>query len=193
MILVSRNPDALGEYARRGAEVRKGDFGDPSTLTRAFAGGERMLLISTTGFGSRIAHHAAAIEAAARAGVDFVAYTSFVRPDKAKPAGLPAEHSATEKTLRASVDGADGSDKTRMIQLGRYGTFHGDQGYAASLATTTGMPPEAAKMFESFGLAIRAGLLDLVTSAVEDLTGRPPRTFRSVLEAQLAGGVPVGR
>jgi NAD(P)H dehydrogenase (quinone) len=102
LILVTRTPEALADYAARGATVRAGDFNDPAGLAAAFAGGERMLLISTDAVGSRIAQHSAAIDAAVAAGVGFIAYTSIVNPVVANPAGVVPEHLGTEEKLRAS-------------------------------------------------------------------------------------------
>jgi NAD(P)H dehydrogenase (quinone) len=102
LILVTRTPDALAAYAERGAAVRRGDFTDPATLPDAFAGGERLLLISTEAVGARVAHHHAAIAAAVEAGVDLVAYTSIVNPTDANPAGVVPDHRATEDRLRES-------------------------------------------------------------------------------------------
>jgi NAD(P)H dehydrogenase (quinone) len=103
LILVTRTPDALTDYAARGAQVRAGDFDDPSSLADAFAGGERLLLISTDALGRRIAQHHAAIDAAVAAGIGFIAYTSIVNPVEANPAAVVPEHSATEEKLRESA------------------------------------------------------------------------------------------
>jgi NAD(P)H dehydrogenase (quinone) len=46
LILVSRTPETLQDYATRGASVRFGDFTKPDSLAAAFAGGTKMLLIS---------------------------------------------------------------------------------------------------------------------------------------------------
>jgi NAD(P)H dehydrogenase (quinone) len=102
LILVTRHPDVLAEYADRGAQVRAGDFTDPSSLPAAFAGGERMLLISTDAIGARVRHQADAIDAAAAAGVRFVAYTSMVNLEPGNPAAVVPDHRATEDKLRAS-------------------------------------------------------------------------------------------
>ena len=40
LILVTRRPERLEAFARRGAEVRRGDFDRPERLREAFAGGE---------------------------------------------------------------------------------------------------------------------------------------------------------
>jgi NAD(P)H dehydrogenase (quinone) len=82
--------------------VRAGDFDDPASLEAAFAGGERLLLISTSALGERVRQHGDAIDAAVAAGVRFVAYTSIVNPEPDNPAGVVPEHRATEDKLRAS-------------------------------------------------------------------------------------------
>ena len=58
-----------------------------------------------------------------------------------------------------------------------------DDEAAAQLLVDVVLPAEAARTYASFGTAIREGVLDGVSSAVEDLTGRPPRSMREVLEA----------
>src|SRR5918997_1273665 len=103
LILVTRTPDSLAEYAARGAEVRAGDFTDPSSLHAAFAGGGRMLLISTDAIGARVQHQRDAIDAAVAAGIRHVAYTSIVNPEPgSNPAAAVPDHRATEDELRES-------------------------------------------------------------------------------------------
>jgi NAD(P)H dehydrogenase (quinone) len=103
LILVTRRPDALADLAERGAGVRFGDSTDPASLPAAFAGAERMLLISTDGIGEeRVASHRAAIDAAREVGVRHVAFTSFINPTAANPAGVVPDYRATEDHLAAS-------------------------------------------------------------------------------------------
>jgi NAD(P)H dehydrogenase (quinone) len=103
VILVTRRPQAVTDLAERGPEVRYGDFDDPASLADAFAGGDRMLLISTNVIGDRIRQHAAAIGAAAAAGVRHVAYTSFINPVPDHPTGdVAGEHHETEELLASS-------------------------------------------------------------------------------------------
>jgi NAD(P)H dehydrogenase (quinone) len=103
LVLVTRRPDALRDLAERGATVRFGDFDRPDSLHEAFAGGERMLLISTLTVGCRVEQHRAAIEAAAAAGVSQVAYTSFPNPVPDHPVGpVATEHGDTERILQES-------------------------------------------------------------------------------------------
>jgi hypothetical protein len=104
LILVTRHPAKLSEFAARGASVRRGDFDDPASLPAAFAGGERMLLISTDKVGGgRPAQHGRAIDAAVRAGVRHIAYTSFVNADvPGHPAISCSEHRDTEPLVKGS-------------------------------------------------------------------------------------------
>jgi NAD(P)H dehydrogenase (quinone) len=103
LILVTRHPDVLAEYADGGAQVRAGDFTDPSSLPGAFAGGERLLLISTDAIGARVQHQRDAIDAAVAAGIRHVAYTSIVNPEPgSNPAAAVPDHRATEDKLRES-------------------------------------------------------------------------------------------
>src|ERR671930_2299563 len=76
LVLVTRRPEALRDFCARGADVRYGDFDDPASLRDAFAGGRRMLLISTDASGRRVRQQRAAIDAARAAGIDHVVFTS---------------------------------------------------------------------------------------------------------------------
>jgi NAD(P)H dehydrogenase (quinone) len=103
LVLVTRRPEALRELSARGVDVRHGDFDDPDSLPRAFAGGDRMLLISTDAVGRRIRQHRAAIDAAAAAGVGRVVFTSIVNPVAGNPIGPNAwEQGRTEAMLERS-------------------------------------------------------------------------------------------
>ena len=102
LILVTRRPERLADFAARGCQVRAGDFDQPKGLVEAFRGGERMLLISATRVGKRVGQHGAAIEAAKAAGVRQVAYTSFIGVTPENQAEVVADHRGTEALLRAS-------------------------------------------------------------------------------------------
>lgn len=103
LILTSRTPEKLADFAARGAQVRQADFDDPASLRAAFAGGTKMLLISTARVGTRVGQHVNAINAAVAAGVRHIAYTSVMgaaRPDN--PAIVKLDHRATEEHLEKS-------------------------------------------------------------------------------------------
>jgi NAD(P)H dehydrogenase (quinone) len=102
LILVTRKPDALSDYAKSGVQVRYADFDRPETLPDAFAGATRMLLISTISVGRRLEQHARAITAAKAAGVQHIIYTSFVGVGPTNPALVSADHYGTEEFLKSS-------------------------------------------------------------------------------------------
>lgn len=103
LILVSRTPEKLDHYALLGASTRFGDFTQPESLPAAYAGGDRMLLISINGgAGNRPSLHRNAIDAAVAAGVDQIVYTSFVNADRNTTSALAADHRKTEQALENS-------------------------------------------------------------------------------------------
>jgi NAD(P)H dehydrogenase (quinone) len=129
LILVTRTPEALDQAADWGVEVRRGDFADPASLPEAFAGGERLLLISAMVLGARVPEHHAAIDAAAAAGVRSIAYTSIVNPSDSNPGAAAADHRATEEYARVS-----GMDWT-FLRNSIYSEMQAGPGAAAALAT----------------------------------------------------------
>jgi NAD(P)H dehydrogenase (quinone) len=105
LILVSRTPEELAEYAALGASTRFGDFTQPESLPAAYAGGKRMLLISIGGANlpePRPVLQKRAIDAAVAAGVEQIAYTSWAAISRGDTAGISTDHVATEKLLEDS-------------------------------------------------------------------------------------------
>ena len=101
IVATTRSPEKLASLADRGAEIRRADFDDPVSLIEAFAGADRLLLVSTDALGRRLPQHRAAIRAALRAGVKHVVYTSLPNPEKWE-SDFANEHAETETALRAS-------------------------------------------------------------------------------------------
>ncbi len=91
----------LAELAARGVQVRRADYTEPATLKTAFVGADKLLLISSSEVGQRVAHHRAVIDAAIASEVKFVGYTSILHADTS-PLGLAPEHGETEAMLKAS-------------------------------------------------------------------------------------------
>jgi NAD(P)H dehydrogenase (quinone) len=102
LILTTRRPATLADLAARGVAVRGADFAAPATLRAAFAGGERLLLVSATDLDKRTAQHEAAIAAAKLAGVRHIVYTSGLKPAPPNPAVVAPSHYATEQALARS-------------------------------------------------------------------------------------------
>jgi NAD(P)H dehydrogenase (quinone) len=101
IIATGRDIKKINDLADRGVTVRQADFDEPDGLAAAFAGGDKLLLVSTSTVGQRFAGHRAAIDAARAAGVSLVAYTSITRADTSG-VKLAVEHRETEQYLRDS-------------------------------------------------------------------------------------------
>ena len=101
IVAAVRQPAAVADLAALGVQVRQADYAQPATLDAAFQGATKVLLISSSALGERVAQHGNVIDAARRAGVALLAYTSLLHADTS-PLGLAAEHTATEALLRAS-------------------------------------------------------------------------------------------
>jgi NAD(P)H dehydrogenase (quinone) len=159
LILVTRNRDALTAFTARGVQVRAGDFDNPDTLARVFAGAEKMLLISTLAVGARRQRqHRAAIEAALAAGVKHIVYTSSVGIHPRNPSLAVADHVVTEDFLRRS---------------GATFTFLRDSQYAEVIATMLApMALETGKWIMSSGEGRMAFVSkhDCIASAAAVLT-----------------------
>lgn len=101
IIATVRSPEKASDLAALGIEIRKADYSQPATLDSAFQGVDKLLLISSSEVGQRVAQHTAVIEAVKRARVKLLAYTSLLHADKSS-LGLGEEHRATEALLRHS-------------------------------------------------------------------------------------------
>ena len=101
IVAAVRNPASVADLAQLGVQVRQADYNQPASLVSAFAGAQKLLLISSSEIGQRVAQHAAVITAAKQAGVELLAYTSLLHADSS-PLGLAAEHQQTEQLIRDS-------------------------------------------------------------------------------------------
>ncbi len=98
IVALARSP---AKAAGLGVAVREADYSKPETLAKALAGVDTLLLISSSEIGQRTSQHRNVIEAAKKAGVKRIVYTSLLRAD-ASPLSLAGEHLAAEAELKAS-------------------------------------------------------------------------------------------
>lgn len=82
-------------------EARVFDYAKPEILVESLKGIDHLLLISGSEIGQRFAQHANVIEAAKKANVKWIVYTSLLHADTSS-LNLAEEHLATEKALKAS-------------------------------------------------------------------------------------------
>jgi NAD(P)H dehydrogenase (quinone) len=98
LLALARTPATAGDL---GIAARPADYSRPETLPPALAGVDTLLLISSNEVGQRIAQHRNVVDAAKRAGVKRIVYTSLLHADTS-PLSLAPEHLDTEEAIKAS-------------------------------------------------------------------------------------------
>lgn len=259
LVAASRHPDKLADLAARGATLRQADFDNPSSLATAFAGVERLLIVSTDALGvpgQRQRQHQAAVDAAVKAGVKHIVYTSMPNPEPGSLIPFAPDHLHTEQAIeRSGVDYtilrvnwyadnalfwlpqilASGQWFTSAGE-GRVGYVARDDAAAAAAAALTsesgrkryditgpapltvaeiaatvidlfgkpiavipvndeqlsggmkaaGVPEPLVELLVAMDANTRIGKVDVVSDAVQRLTGRAPQSMRDLLAANWA-------
>ena len=163
VIAASRSPDKISNVTLRGAEVREADPDSPASLDAAFVGVNRMLIISTDTIdssGRRLQRNRDVIEAAARAGVQHIIYTSVSGAARDSVVAGSFDHYETEQMLAASSLGWTVLRKniyaenllpalTQAVATGRWETAAGE-GYIAYVTREDFAQAAAASVAYSF-------------------------------------------
>jgi NAD(P)H dehydrogenase (quinone) len=105
IIATTRTPGTHQNLADRGVDLRFANFDDLDSVSNAFAGAKRILLISTNSYevaGKRVNQHHNAITAAKAVGAEHIVYTSFLNPHNSHLGFLTADHAITETILEES-------------------------------------------------------------------------------------------
>ena len=98
IVALVRTPE---KATKLGVEARAFDYNQPDGLSDALKGIDRLVLISGSEIGQRARQHANVIDAAKKAGVKWIVYTSLLHADTSS-LSLAVEHVATEKALKES-------------------------------------------------------------------------------------------
>ncbi len=101
ILALGRNTERLAELDGRGLRTAVVDLDDTAATTQALDGVEKLLLVSFGDLGTRVARHGQAIEAARRAGVAHLVYTSGLHAPTTI-LQLAADHKATEDLVTDS-------------------------------------------------------------------------------------------
>jgi NAD(P)H dehydrogenase (quinone) len=101
LVAAGRRVEALDDLAARRVRVARIDYADPASLDAAFAGADQLMLVSGSEVGQRVPQHRAAVDAAVRAGVSHLVYTSAPHATTSELLLAP-EHKATEEAIAAS-------------------------------------------------------------------------------------------
>ncbi|MPM36548.1 Quinone oxidoreductase 2 [bioreactor metagenome] len=98
IVALVRTPE---KASAQGVEVRTFDYTKSQVMIEALAGIDRLVLISGNEIGQRARQHFNVIEAAGKAGVEWIVYTSLLHADSTT-LNLAGEHMTTEEALKAS-------------------------------------------------------------------------------------------
>lgn len=93
-----RDAKKAEHLSARGIDVRTANFNDYESLLTAFAGIDRLLMISTDDLVNRVNQQTAAVKAAKEANVGFIAYTSAPNAMNSK-LSLAESHKKTEEAI----------------------------------------------------------------------------------------------
>ena len=186
VIAISRTPDKLADLAAKGVEARKADFNDPASLEPAFAGGKRLLIISTDDLkpGQRLAAHSNAVAASRAVGIGHIVYTSFAGPVAENPIGFARDHEGTEKLIAES--GADytilrNNMYTDFLLMGGSQSVAMGKHFAAAAQGRTGYVTRA-----DCARAAAAALMTATGNQTLDITG-PETVSQAEIAAILSG------
>mgnify|MGYP003147582990 FL=1 len=171
VIAVSRSPEKLAELADKGVEARKGDFNDPASLTAAFSGGKRLLIISTDDLepGKRLVAHKNAVAASTKEGITHIVYTSLTNPVEESPITFSKDHSDTEALIKetgANYTILRNNLYTDLVLMGGGQSIGMGQHFAAAGEGKTGYVTRS-----DCARAAAAALMQETGSSVLDITG----------------------
>jgi NAD(P)H dehydrogenase (quinone) len=206
----ARSTEKLADLAARGVTVVASDYTDSASLDAAFAGADKVLIVSSNDFNDRAGQHRRAIDAAVRAGVGHVVYTSGPKATTSSML-LMADHRATEEHLAASgvtstvlrngwyVENYTAQVPT-YLQHGMVGSagagkvsvaLRSDLAEAAAAVLTS--EGHGGKVYELGGDAVTlpelAEVISEVTGATVTYTDVPVETFAGIL---VGAGLPEG-
>lgn len=104
IVALARDEAKAADLKVLGVGLRKGDYNDTSSLETAFQGIDKLLLISSSDINDRTAQHLNAVNAAKKAGVKHILYTSFQQKQGIETAipFVAQSHIDTEKAIEAS-------------------------------------------------------------------------------------------
>lgn len=204
IVAAVRNPAKVSDLAARGVQVKLADYSNISSLEAAFEGADKVLMISSSELGQRLPQHQNVIEAAKRAKVGLVAYTSILHADTS-PLPLAKDHKDTEALLKASGvphvllrNGWYTENYLASLPPAlQYGVFIGSAGdgkissaarsdYAIAAATVLTLDGQAGKIYELAGDEAYT-----LTELAAEITRQSGKTvvYQNMIEADFKGAL----
>lgn len=170
LVAVVRDSAKAKPLADAGVQVRVADYDQPEALRAALTGVDRLLLISSSAVGQRIAQHGNVIDAGKHNGVTRIVYTSLLKADT-NTTPLGGEHVATEGLL------ADSGIPAVVLRNGWYVENYTDQldtyKTVGAIIGAAGNARVAPATRRDFAAAAAVALLDDSVTGVHELAGPP--------------------
>ncbi|MGP4112754.1 NAD(P)H-binding protein [Streptomyces sp. 4N509B] len=209
VLALGRNADRLTALAERGLRTAAVDLDDTAGTAGTLAGVEKLLLVSFGDLGTRVARHGQAVEAARRAGVPHLVYTSGLQAPTTI-LELAADHKATEDLVTAAgmpatflrngwytenhqQDFADARERgviANSVGAGRIATAP-RRDYAEAAAVVLSTPGHEGRAYELSGDT--AWSYDEFAATAQELLGTPvryePLTSEQEAEKLIAAGL----
>ncbi|MDF7637014.1 NAD(P)H-binding protein [Leuconostocaceae bacterium ESL0958] len=98
---LARSQEKAASLQAAGVQVRLGNYDDPAALTQAFEDIDTVLFVSSSELTARQQQHRNVVEAAQKAGVTRIVYTSFPKA-QTSTSPLAADHAFTERLIEST-------------------------------------------------------------------------------------------
>jgi NAD(P)H dehydrogenase (quinone) len=184
-----RDEQKAAQFTEKGIQVRFGSYDDPASLSQAMHGIDKVLLIAGTDEARRVQQHQHVVEAAQRAGVRWLGYTSRTLKDRATMANQLMEgHFQTEDIIKAS--GLAYSLFRNVLYMDALPQFVGEQVFDRGIYLPAGQGSVPFALRREMGEAIANVLAaDGPAKPVYHLTGSTSYSFADVAAVltELAG------
>jgi NAD(P)H dehydrogenase (quinone) len=102
---LARSAEKAKELINKGVNVKIGDYEDYKSLVAAFAGTDKLLLVSSSDMEHKVRQHTNVVNAAKEAGLKHIIYTSFLRKNETASspiAFIAQQHIESEKLIKES-------------------------------------------------------------------------------------------
>jgi NAD(P)H dehydrogenase (quinone) len=189
LVGLARDEQKAAKLTTQGVAVRFGSYDDPASLDQAMQGIDKVLLIAGTDEERRVQQHQNVVDAAQKAGVRYLAYTSRTLKDRATMANKLMEgHFQTEDLIKDS--GMKYSLFRNVLYMDTLPQFAGPAVFETGISVPAGQGRVPFALRREMGEAI-ANVLAAEGEAkpVYHLTGSEAYSFADVAEtlAELAG------
>ena len=180
---LARDESKAADLKEKGVDIRVGNYDDIASLDNAMQGVEKVLLIAGTDEDNRLQQHQNVVDAAKKAGVHCIAYTSRNLKDKNTLANKLMEgHFQTEDCIKES--GLAYAIFRNVLYMDTIPQFAGEKVFDTGVNLPTGEGKVAYALRSEMGEGIANALLeDSCKNKIYKLTGSESYSFADVATA----------